>query len=328
MQSPARGAAGLPGRVAKEHIERMKPYLSVWMRFTAAVVLPLLLAGCGRSDRVHALPVRETHIWSVPAEESRQPAPRSVARCGSHELVVLDTAARVLVYGTNGVLARQWRMPESSVGRPEGVIVLRDGHVVVCDTHYHRVVEFDTTGQVVRQFGREGQGPGEFIYPVAVAADDQENLYVAEYGSNDRVQVFTRDGKFMRAFGAFGTQPGGFQRPSGVAWHAGLVYVADAFNNRIQVFSDQGKFLRVLETPALHFPYDLKVEPRGTLMVIEYGAGCLTRLDLDGHLLGRYGSTGSGMDQFATPWGLAVTDDGRVIVADTGNRRLVEVVMK
>ena len=43
---------------------------------------------------------------------------------------------------------------------------------------------------------------------VAVAVDAQENLYVAEYGSNDRVQVFTREGKFLRAFGAFGTKPG------------------------------------------------------------------------------------------------------------------------
>ena len=274
------------------------------------------------------LPAREVHVWSVPSEGTLLPSPRSVARCGSNELVVLDTAGRVLIYSTAGVLTRQWRMPDTSVGKPEGVVVLQDGRVVVSDTHYHRVVEFGATGQVVRMFGREGQAPGEFIYPVAVAADAQENLYVAEYGSNDRVQVFTRDGMFLRAFGAFGTKPGEFQRPSGLVWAGGVVYVADAFNNRIQAFSDDGRFLRVLETPALKFPYDLKADSHGALLVAEYGGGCVTRLDRDGHLLGRYGTTGSGIGQFATPWGLEVTKDGRVIVADTGNRRLVEVLLK
>ncbi len=306
---------------------------TIWLHGAALLLvgglLAGLLAGCRRAQgREPVLPVRETHIWVVPAEETRLPAPRSVARGAPGEMVVLDNAARVLVYATNGVLARQWRMPESTAGKPEGVVVLRDGHVVVCDTHYHRVVEFGATGEVVRLFGREGQAPGEFIYPVAVAADAQEQLYVAEYGSNDRVQVFTRDGRFVRAFGAFGTQPGAFQRPSGVVWHAGLVYVADAFNNRIQVFTEQGAFLRVLATPPLHFPYDLKIEPRGTLMVVEYGAGRLSRLDLEGRLLGRFGTTGASLEQLATPWGMAVTGDGRVLVADTGNRRLVEVVMK
>lgn len=297
-------------------------------RIGAFALFALALARCARKNGEPVLAVREVHTWSVPAEGVSLPAPRSVARSGSHEMVVLDNAARVLVYGTNGVLVRQWAMPEKSVGKPEGVVVLRDGTVVVCDTHYHRVVEFGATGQVVRMFGREGQAPGEFIYPVAVCLDAQENLYVAEYGSNDRVQVFTRDGAFLRAFGAFGTKPGEFQRPSGLVWDAGRVYVADAFNNRIQVFTDQGKFERVLETPALHFPYDVKLDPQGALVVIEYGAGRVTRLGLDGHLLGRTGTTGSGLGQFGTPWGVAVTTDGRVIVADTGNRRLVELVMK
>jgi hypothetical protein len=33
-----------------------------------------------------------------------------------------------------------------------------------------------------------------------------------------------------------------------------------------------------------------------------------------------------GMNQFNTPWGIGVDDRGRIFVADTGNRRLVELV--
>ena len=172
---------------------------------------------------------------------------------------------------------------------------------------------------------------GEFIYPVAVAKDAQENLYIAEYGSNDRVQKFTSDGKFLLAFGAFGTKPGEFQRPSGLVWRDGKIYAADAFNNRIQVFTDDGKFLKILDSTeqplALRLPYDLKLGADDTLYAIEYGAGRVTKFDLDGRLLGRFGTTGAGLGQFATPWGIAVDAQKRIYVADTGNRRVVELQM-
>jgi hypothetical protein len=65
---------------------------------------------------------------------------------------------------------------------------------------------------VVGTLGVEGQGPGEFIYPTAVVQDDRENLYVCEYGGNDRVQKFTVGGKFILAFGGFERGNGKFQR--------------------------------------------------------------------------------------------------------------------
>lgn len=296
-------------------------------RCAVGLGLALLLAGCGGgSRREAALAIREVHVWPVPPLEAQQPAARSLAFAAGGELVALDNAGRVLVYGAGGGVQREWRMPEFSAGKPEGVLVLEDGHVVVCDTHYHRVVEFDGRGGIVRMFGREGRGPGEFIYPVAVTRDASTNLYVAEYGSNDRVQVFTREGQPLRAFGTFGTGPGAFQRPSGLVWHESRVYVADAFNNRIQVFTDQGRFLEILVTPPLRFPYDLRKGPEGALYAVEYGAGRVTKMTLEGRLIGRYGTSGSDVGQFATPWSLAVDGAGRILVADTGNRRIVELV--
>jgi hypothetical protein len=41
--------------------------------------------------------------------------------------------------------------------------------------------------------------------------------------------------------------------------------------------------------------------------------------------LGRYGSIGTDEGQFATPWGISVDRQSRVYVADTGNRRIVEL---
>jgi ABC-type multidrug transport system ATPase subunit len=295
------------------------------------LLLCLHVAGCRRSSVGPTIPVAEVHLWPVPPVGSLQPAVRSLTIGNRGEVIALDTAGRVLVYASDGSIARQWRMPDSKIGKPEGVCVLRDGRVVVCDTHYHRVVLFDADGRGFTTFGKEGQGPGEFIYPVAVAKDAQENLYIAEYGSNDRVQKFTSDGRFLLAFGGFGTKPGEFQRPSGLVWHDGKIYAADAFNNRIQVFTDDGKFLKILDSSeqplALQLPYDLKLGADDTLYAVEYGAGRVTRFDLNGRMLGRYGTTGAGLGQFATPWGIAVDSQKRIYVADTGNRRVVELQM-
>jgi DNA-binding beta-propeller fold protein YncE len=269
------------------------------------------------------LNVKEFHVWPVPPVLSVQPAPRCVCVGVSNQVYVLDTAGRVLVYGADGELRRQWSMPEVTAGKPEGVLEVAGGEVVVCDTHYHRVLVFDATGAVVRVFGRDGKGPGEFVYPVAVTRDDGGNLYIAEYGGNDRIQVFAPDGRYLRGFGSFGTAPGQFQRPSGIVWRAGRVYVADAFNNRVQVFGDDGQLVQVLPTPALGFPYGISLGPDESLYVVEYGGACVTRLGLDGRLLARYGRVGRGVGEFSTPWGLDVASDGTVIVADTGNRRLV-----
>ena len=312
-------------RPATNHLARGTRIL---LKALLCLLLCLHLTGCHQASGP-AISVQEIHLWSVPSDGVLQPAARSLCVGNQGEVIALDTAGRVLVYAPDGSIARQWRMPDCKIGKPEGVVVLHDGRVIVGDTHYHRVVEFNADGTVARMFGKEGQGPGDFIYPVAVAKDAQENLYVAEYGGNDRVQKFTSDGHFLLAFGSFGTAPGQFQRPSGLVWRDGKIYASDAFNNRIQVFTDDGKFLKILDSPeqplALRLPYDLKLGADDALYAIEYGAGRVTRLDLDGHALGRYGSIGSGAGQFATPWGLAVDTKKRIYVADTGNRRVVEL---
>ena len=67
------------------------------------------------------------------------------------------------------------------------------------------------------------------------------------------------------------------------------------------------------------------VNAAGELFVVEYGGNRVSHLSADGKLLGRFGSVGTGTNQFSTPWGIAVDSEGRVIVADTGNRRIVEL---
>jgi len=278
---------------------------------------------CGGPDAPALVP-RTTRAYQLPPVGPRMPAPRSLAIGRNGELLVLDTEGRVLLYDRSGALRRQWPMPDSKVGKPEGICMLRDGRIVVADTHYSRLVYFDDRGRVLKIQGSAGKGPGQFLFPVALVEDDQRNLYVCEYGGGDRIQKFDSRGRFIKAFGSFGTAPGQFQRPSGMVWHAGRLYVADAINNRIQIFSDGGEFLGIY-TAGLKFPYDIALGPQATLYIVEYGSGRVTRMSLAGRLLGRYGTTGSQTGQLRTPWGLAIDARRRLHIADTGNRRIVEL---
>ena len=216
-------------------------------------------------------------------------------------------------------------MPDTSVGRPEGIVLLTDGRLAICDTHYHRVVFFSVEGKFLGSFGKLGRQTGEFVYPVAITQDDKGFIYIAEYGGNDRIQRFSQAGVFQSKFSSFGTGEGQLQRPSGLVWHDGTIYVADAINNRVSSFTDKGTYLGVLGGTELDlkFPYDIALDPGGALCIIEYGAGRLTRVNLKGVIIDRYGSAGNGPQQFRTPWGLMVDKNRRIIVADTGNRRLV-----
>ena len=265
----------------------------------------------------------------MPPEGALIPAPRSMTFGPDGVLYVLDNAGRVLVFDQSGEEIKRWFMPEYDVGKAEGICVLKDGRIAVADTHYHRVVFFDADGQYLSKHGSYGREAGQFIYPVAITKDDDDSYYVCEYGGHDRIQKFNSQGEWQWEAGSFGTEPGQFSRPSGIVWHDSKLYVADAINNQIQVFADDGRFVAILGAsdagPGLQYPYDLSLSPNEELFVVEYGANRVSRLDLNGQVLGRFGTTGTSEGQFSTPWGIAVDKSGRVVVADTGNRRIVEL---
>ena len=62
-------------------------------------------------------------------------------------------------------------MPAWSQGKPVGMSIGPDGNLWVPDTHYSRVIVMSPKGDVLKQFGKEGKKPGEFIYPSEIAFD-------------------------------------------------------------------------------------------------------------------------------------------------------------
>ena len=138
---------------------------------------------------------------------------------------------------------------------PAGVVMLLDGTVYVADTGNDRIQVFHPNGTFAFAFGATGSGEGNFseptgifmsavrfVYPITYPAQ----LYVADTG-NDRIQVFWPNGSFARSVGTSGDGPGELLEPADVDvdWR-GRIVVADTGNDRVQIFWPNGTLAHML----------------------------------------------------------------------------------
>lgn len=77
------------------------------------------------------------------------------------------------------------------------VAFLLDGHVLVSDGYCNgRVVEFNPSGERVREWGSRGREPGQFRVAHSLAVGPDEVVYVADR-ENGRLQRFDRSGRLL-----------------------------------------------------------------------------------------------------------------------------------
>jgi DNA-binding beta-propeller fold protein YncE len=166
-------------------------------------------------------------------------APVAVAKTGESFFVADSGLASVLAFDENGKL---WRQMTNHLQRPSG-LALMSNQLFVADSQRHCVVVFDLQGIYQSEFGRRGNGEGQFNFPTHLAADREGHLLVTD-SLNSRVQIFDTQGKFLGLLGALGDSPGHFSRPKGLASDSlGHIYVIDALFDNIQVFDHAGQLL-------------------------------------------------------------------------------------
>jgi len=166
--------------------------------------------------------------------------------------------------------------------------------------------------------------PGEELNtPLDVAAAPNGRLYVADAG-NGRVQVFSRWG---RPKGFFGGKELSFSYPNTVAVDVyGQVYVGEFAAGRVMVFTAEGKLLRTFDARSTGVPVaplDIALDDKGRLLIADR-QGSILILNQEGRLHQRFDRIkGAEPETLAYPNGIAVDPAGRILVADTGNRRLL-----
>ncbi|MDD2714857.1 MAG: NHL repeat-containing protein [Candidatus Wallbacteria bacterium] len=122
---------------------------------------------------------------------------------------------------------------------PEGIAVATE--IFIADRENHRIVKFDRFGNMLRFFGKYGNGRNEFDTPLDLALDDQKNLYVVD-SENHRLKKYDSNGYLLLKIGNYGQAPGQFIRPCSIAAADQSLFVIDSGNHRLQKFDENGGF--------------------------------------------------------------------------------------
>ena len=154
-----------------------------------AVLFLSVLASCQSSEE-KSIPTA-TIIGSAGYSDNHFMTPRAIAS-DENTIVVIDKSGRLQRFDADGIFLSAWDLELSGTGFPTGVSIDDKGDIWIADTHQHRVLVLDSDGNEVRSFGEYGTGDGQFLYPTDVAFGIDGEVYVSEYGGNDRINVFDR----------------------------------------------------------------------------------------------------------------------------------------
>lgn len=139
-----------------------------------------------------------------------------------------------------------------------------------------------TSARFLLQWGKEGNAPGEFHFPIGITVNQLDEVFVTDH-YNNRVQKFDRNGKLLAVLPVL-NNPGGITIDacgSLFITHFGVSRLdAEKKPDRVSVYNSSGKFLR------------------------------------------EWGRTGKADGEFDEPGGIAISRRGYVYVADQTNRRV------
>jgi DNA-binding beta-propeller fold protein YncE len=174
-----------------------------------------------------------------------------------------------------------------------------------------------------------GRGRGEFQMPNAIAVAPDDAIYVADSRANV-VKAYRKDGSFQGAIGA-----GTLSFPAAVAADGQRVVVADQGHRRLVAFDRHGKLLAhvgALAPASAASIADLKgafmrvqgVALRGgEVLALDAFFGTVQRFDDSGAWKATLGVAGNCEGCARVGLDLAVASDGKLLVADPQNHRIV-----
>jgi hypothetical protein len=210
---------------------------------------------------------------------------------------------------------------------PRAVTVDGMGHVFVADTGNNRVEEYTTRGTFIRTIGRIGTAGGEFESPEGIALHDGV-LYVSDDADN-RIETFsTSTGAYVSAItGDELSSPAGLWIDGAGDLWAAQQGQTDTAQDGVVELSPSGTVLLTLESDntttygGFNDPTDVAVDRAGHIFVAEPDLDYVQEFDPDGVFLNEFGTSGVGTLSF--PTAVVVTHAGRILVADSGDNRLV-----
>ena len=234
---------------------------------------------------------------------------------------VYDYSHCMGMYSTSGV---GFLVPmDFALGSNDNLYVLNRG----VDEITLRISKCTLAHEFIADIGRFGMGDGQFVWPMAIALDSNENIYVSDENQH-RITVLDKDGQFLTKWGEAGSEEGQLRGPSGLAVDGeGNVYVVDSQNHRVQKFTGDGQYLagwgsEGSDPGQFNKPWGLCLDGEGNVYVADWKNDRVQKFNSEGKYLAEFKETDDGVGTLNRPTDVAVDSDGDVYVADWGNHQV------
>ena len=267
-------------------------------------------------------------------------------------------SSRLFEFDPNGTFVREIGRGVYGFQMAHAVRVDPQDNIWVVDEGTDMVVKFNPAGRVVMVLGRRpesvaglvetpGRGaprpaaqPYTFGRPTDIAWDPQGNIFIADGYTNSRVVKYDKNGKFVRSVGTLGPLPSQLNTPHSIQVDAGgNVYVADRGNNRIQVFSNDltlraiydhvGQPWTLCITPGPHqYLYSSNSNPDNNNSILSAVRGEIYKMELDGTVLGKFGSAGKQLKEFGTVHSIDCKTDNELVVGEITTWRVQKLMLR
>ncbi|HSW44298.1 MAG TPA: hypothetical protein VLM89_01875 [Phycisphaerae bacterium] len=173
-------------------------------------------------------------------------------------------------------------------------------------------------------FGERGMGPGQFLYPRALAIAPDGCVFIVD--KTARIQRFSSDGRFEMSWRMPEYQAG---KPTGITVdERGRVLVADTHYHRVMIYDRDGNELARFGSDGrdlgqLTYPTGVVVDREGNYFVSEYGGNDrITRFDPDFKPVLAFGGPDAGETSLSRPQSMILDEEQMLWVADACHHRI------
>ena len=234
---------------------------------------------------------------------------------------VYDYSHCMGMYSTSGI---GFLVPmDFALGSDDTIYVLNRG----VDEITLRISKCTLNHEFIQDIGRFGMADGQFVWPMAIDLDSNENIYVSDENQH-RITVMDKDGQFLSKWGETGSEEGQLRGPAGVAVdRESNLYVVDSQNHRIQKFTGAGQYLGGWGSEGsapgqFNKPWGICLDTEGCVYVADWKNDRVQKFSAEGKYLDQFGESTDGVGSLRRPTDVAVDSDGDIYVADWGNHEV------